>query len=75
MEWQGTLPDVAGWCGGGEQMEKELGTRENLMIRCASSLQTCFDNYAMLNRAERMKKNEDLRGLDVEKLVSLESEQ
>lgn len=45
------------------------------MIRCASSLQTCFDNYAMLNRAERMKKNEDLRGLDVEKLVSLESEQ
>lgn len=56
-------------------MEKELGTRENLMIRCVSSLQTCFDNYVMLNRAERMKKNEELRRLDVEKLVSLESKQ
>lgn len=61
--------------GVGEQMEKELGTRENLIIRCANSLQTYFCNYVMLNRTERMKKNEELRGLDVEKLVILESEQ
>lgn len=55
MEWQGTAPDGAEWDGGGEQMEKELETRENLIIRCAHSLQTCFCNYTMLNRTERMK--------------------
>lgn len=72
MEWQGTAPDGAEWDGGGEQMEKELETRENLIIRCAHSLQTCFCNYTMLNRTERMKWRAE--GLDVGKLV-LESEQ
>lgn len=75
MEWQGTVPDVAEWGGGVKQMEEELGTRENLIIRCARHLQTCFCNETMLNRTEREKGNEGLRGLDVGKLVILESEQ
>lgn len=35
-EWQGTAPDVAEWGGGGVWVEEELGTRENLIIRCAN---------------------------------------
>lgn len=33
-----------GWGRGWKRMEKELGTRENLIIRCANRLQACFRN-------------------------------
>lgn len=52
----GDTSRCTGMVGVGSRWRKRVRTRENLMIRCASSLQTCLDNYAMLNRAERMKK-------------------